>query len=425
MTIPAEPSSMGRPAGKAKRRFQIVIGIALVIVALWTGGWFVLRHYVAGKIGHIEQLAADQGATLSCGEQALNGFPFRIGVRCTPLAASCPADDVSLQLAGLEAIALIYNPGHAIFAAKGPLAVAGPRGETLNANWQSLESSVRIGTSGLKRTSMVVEGLDAALRYPPRFEDPVQVKAEHAEFHVLPDDAIAGSMDLWLELTGFAPTVPGITATLPKIDASMQAIVPEAILRDRHPVEAWLASGAPVRLAGLRIDMAGLSTIIAGDFTASPSGLLSGQMTVRVNRLDALPEIAENLHPGSRDKVKRLIGPVTAFLKPVTVDGQTWREATISIRNGKAAMGFIPLGNVPPLGREAEPVEAMLAPAPAQPAMAAPAEPLAPTQDTATAPTATSPEPAPAPEPPPTDNATLAPIVPPIAAAIKRCAVAS
>ena len=78
--------------GKGRRRFQILIGVAIALCLLWTGGWFALRHYVGGRIDGLEAHAAAEGATLACGDRSIGGFPFRFDVTCMPLAAACPAD---------------------------------------------------------------------------------------------------------------------------------------------------------------------------------------------------------------------------------------------------------------------------------------------------------------------------------------------
>ena len=44
----------------------------------------------------------------------------------------------------------------------------------------------------------------------------------------------------------------------------------------------------------------------------------------------------------------QILVPLSAFLKPVQVDGKTWRETTQTIKNGRVSAGFIPLGRLPP-----------------------------------------------------------------------------
>lgn len=377
MSIPADTTDSTPAPRRGRRRFQILIGVVITLCVLWTVGWFAIRHYAAGKINFVEQAVAAEGGTFTCGQKSIAGYPFKLDVTCTPVIAACPADEVSLELTGIEAIGLIYNPGHAIFALKGPMTLQGPRGTTLDANWTSLQSSVRVGLDGLKRSSVVADGVDATLRYPEKFAAPVGARAQHAEFHMLQNSASADALDLFLTLDQFTAALPDKPA-LPPITSRIAATVPKAMVKQGgDPAEAWIDSGAPITIQQLDFTMAGVTTSLSGELTAAADGLVSGKLTVRVDALDKLPDLAETLHPGSRDKVSKLIGPIAAFLKPVTIDGRQWREASIAIKNGRAALGFIPLGVIPPL-RPAPPAPEP-APAPAEtPMAAAPAAPEPP-----------------------------------------------
>lgn len=412
----------GRP-GKGRRRFQILILVVLALAVLWTAGWFALRHYVGGRIDGFEARAAAEGAVLSCGDRSIGGFPFRFDVTCIPVAASCPAEAISLDLAGLEAIGLAYNPGHAIFAAKGPLAIKAPDGASIDANWTSLQSSIRLGFSGLKRYSLVADGFDATLADPRRAPAPIPLRAQHAEFHAVPDPAGADMLDLFLSLDQFTATLPG-RPTLPSIDSDIAAAVP-AVLVMQHgdTAEHWIASGKPIRIDRLDTTIAGVAASVTGEVTPAADGLLNGHLVVRLDQIDKLPDLVETLKPGSGQKARQMIGLVSALLRPVTVDGKTWREATVTIANGRAMLGFIPLGTLPRIG-----------PAPYVP----PAEPpaLPPAEPETTGPVASA-EPAPEPPaaavPPPAGAtgasagapATREPEIAAEPAHVKRCAVTS
>lgn len=395
-------SAAGGPTKRRRggRGFKILIGVAIALALLWTGGWFAVRHYVAGKIETVVARAEAEGASLSCGAQSLSGFPFRLGITCTPLEAACPAEDASLSLAGVEAMGLVYNPGHLLFDAKGPLTLSGPDGTSASANWSALQSSLRMGFSGLKRYSIVSDGLDASLSAPGRLAGPVAFKADHAELHLVPDPDTAGMIDIFTTVENGVTTLPGRPA-VPPATSNVAIGVPEAVLKQRNdPVAAWIASGQPVRIHRAEIDVAGLSLALAGDATIDTAGLISGTFTVRLSALDALPALVDRFRPGSGEKVARLIGPISAFLRPVDADGKTWREAKITVQRGRAVLGFIPLGQIPSLLRGAGGIA--LAPAPALPDQtltpAANSEPAAPQDLGAPATAGAAPEtPAPAP----------------------------
>ncbi|SHF51919.1 hypothetical protein SAMN02745157_2284 [Kaistia soli DSM 19436] len=416
-----------RPAptrpGRGRRRFQILLVFIIAIALLWTAGWFGLRHYVSGKLDALEARAGAEGAVLTCGNRSIGGFPFRFDVTCMPIAAACPAEAVSLDIAGIEAIGMAYNPNRAIFAAKGPLALKAPGGASVDANWTSLQSSIRMGFSGLSRYSLVTDGFDATLADPSRLAAPIPLRAQHGEFHVLPDQAGADMLDVFLSLDQFTAFIPG-RPVLPPVDTDMAVAVPTSVVMahgDR--AAAWIASGEPIRIDQLDTTIGGVASSITGELTPATDGLLNGRLTVRLDQLDRLPDLLETLKPGSGAKARQMIGLVSALLRPVTVDGKTWREATVTVASGRAMLGFIPLGVLPRIGPEPvvqPPVSALPLPLPdtstaEEPAAPAPSAPAASANPSAAI--APGGESAGKPLNPQPNAATRSPI--------KRCAIAS
>ncbi len=412
--------------GKGRRRFQILVGVVVALALLWTGGWFALRHYVGGKLDALEARAGAEGAVLSCGDRSIGGFPFRFDVTCMPLAASCPAEAVSLDLAGIEAVGMAYNPNRALFAAKGPLALKAPGGASVDANWTSLQSSIRLGLSGLSRYSLVTDGFDATIAAPSKLAAPLPLRAQHGEFHVVPDPAGPEMLDVFLSLDQFTAMVPG-RPSLPPIDTDIALAVPATVVMEHGDrAMAWVASGKPVRIDQLDTTIGGVSASITGEVTPATDGLLNGRLIVRLDQLEKLPDVLETLRPGSGAKAKQMIGLVSALLRPVTVDGKTWREATVTIASGRAMLGFIPLGTLPRIG------PAPLVPPPALPpalpdatgpvASAEPPAPPAADPSAAIAPGAEA-SGKPLNAEPAAPAAETAPIVP--ATIVKRCALTS
>ncbi|MCX5494593.1 DUF2125 domain-containing protein [Kaistia dalseonensis] len=368
MTTPAEPDepiatdmdhapkadpTEAPPAKPARRRFQLIILAALLLVALWSAGWFAIRHYAEGRLAAIQQDVADQGGSFACESERISGFPFRFVLNCTPAAITLPDSGLSARVSAVEAIALAYNPTHLLAAAQGPLVLRLHDGLGVNAEWSAAKASLRVGLSGrLKRFSGVVDDLDISLESPDKLIAATDLKAKHGELHLLQADGDATALEIWSTAQGLAAMLPGAPA-LPTLNGDVHAILPGALPAHRDetvdPVAAWLAAGGEVKLDRLGVDVGGFMAVASGDLTVSPDGLVSGRVAVRVDQLDKLPDLIEAIRPGHRDQVARIIGPLAAFLKPVTVDGKTWRETTVTIKDGRATVGFIPLGTIPPL----------------------------------------------------------------------------
>ncbi len=353
MNAPAGKEAPGQARPRStRRRFQILLVVVLALAALWTGGWFVANHLASQKIAALKADFVARGGVIGCDAESLGGFPFKFTVNCAPASLDWPERGLSARVGGLEALALIYNPGHLLGAAQGPLSLKAADGLGIEANWSSLQSSLRLGTSRLKRFSAVADDLSSTIAAPAGRVLPSAVGAKHAELHLLQNGADATALDLAGTVDNLTTTIPGAPA-LPPLTAQLYATLPGALpeLNDGRvdPLPAWLAAGGQVKLGRLGIDIGGFLAMASGDLTVAPNGVISGRVAIRVDQLDRLPDLAETIHPGSRDRVAQILGPLSAFLKPVEVDGKTWRETTLTIKNGKVQAGFIPLGRIPPI----------------------------------------------------------------------------
>jgi hypothetical protein len=344
-SAPAKPRSV-------RRKFQFVIVAALVLCALWAGGWFVANHLASEKIAALKADFVARGGVIGCDQESLGGFPFKFSLNCAPASLDLPERGLSARVGALEAIALLYNPGHVLTSVQGPLSLKAPGDIGVEANWTSLETSLRVGTSSLKRFSAVTDNLTSTITAPLATRLPTAASAKHAEIHLLQNSADATALDFAGTVDDFATTIPG-APPLPKLSGQLYATLPGALpeFRDGRvdPLPAWLAAGGQLKLGRLSLDVGGFLAMSSGDLSVARNGEISGRVAIRVDQLDRLPDLAETLHPGSRDRVAQIIGPLSAFLKPVEADGKTWRETTLTIKNGKVSAGFIPLGRIPPL----------------------------------------------------------------------------
>jgi len=350
-TAGADAAAKTRPRS-ARRKFQFVIAAAVLLCALWAGGWFWANHIATERIAAMKADFVAEGGVIGCDAESLGGFPFKFTLDCAPASLELPSRGLSASVGALEAIALLYNPGHVLASVQGPLALKAPGDLAVQANWTSLQTSIRVGTSRLKRFSAVTDDLTTTISAPADPRLPTAARAKHAELHLLQNDADATALDLAGTVDGFAATIPG-APQLPDLAAQLYATLPGALpeLRDGHvdPLPAWLAAGGQVKLGQLGIDIGGFLANASGDLSVARDGVISGKVAIRVDQLEKLPDLAELLHPGSRDRVAQILVPLSAFLKPVQVDGKTWRETTLTIKNGRVSAGFIPLGRLPPL----------------------------------------------------------------------------
>ena len=100
---------------------QIIIlgAIVVLVVAVWTGGWF----FLAGEVRkNIELLASADGVTtprVTCETLSVGGFPFRFDVDCQK--GRVVNGDLVVDVPELRASVLVYRPTHLLTSAVGPV----------------------------------------------------------------------------------------------------------------------------------------------------------------------------------------------------------------------------------------------------------------------------------------------------------------
>jgi hypothetical protein len=98
----------------------------------------------------------------------------------------------------------------------------------------------------------------------------------------------------------------------------------------------------------MTVTMGEVSAGATGRLLIAADGLISGDITMRIVGLEAIPALAERLGLGSRDRLQNIIGMAGAVMRP-TSDNPAARDVPVTIRDGVARIGFIPLGTIPRL----------------------------------------------------------------------------
>src|SRR5690606_25663045 len=74
------PSS--RPSS---RRYIVLIAIVIAVAGGWSLFWAIGQRVFAEVVGNVREITRAEGRDLSCGNEALGGFPFRFEFSCAPL----------------------------------------------------------------------------------------------------------------------------------------------------------------------------------------------------------------------------------------------------------------------------------------------------------------------------------------------------
>ncbi len=266
----------------------------LVVLALWTGGWFWATSEIRHQVKLLAEADGEETPRLVCGTLDITGFPFRFDIDCEELALTFGDHDITL--AGLRASVLAYNPTHVIFSARPPYAMANAfTGSQSRFDFADLEGSARLtardalaGFSGegwrIARISVVANEVtwnDTVI------EDLLQAKAEKAELHLLdmPElhDAEAGTAGLALYASLKGVDIPGfdVAAANTSLEAELTGL-PDDLRFAAEPdaLRLWQQSGGAlklVRFAGDQPQPAD-SFEVTGEAMLTPAGLINARI---------------------------------------------------------------------------------------------------------------------------------------------------
>lgn len=311
-------------------RIKVLMAAIIVATIAYTGAWFWVASYIVKTTQTAISDAAKKGQTVTCDQAAAIGYPFRMGLTCSKTGFTDPAQNLKIEAGAFRSAAQIYQPRHIIGELDGPLKFTANNINPLTANWALAHASYS-GNGGLPaRVSLEIEK-------PVVTETTTQIGiATLAAFHMRLGEN--NQVDL-------ASNIDAIQIKdAPAFNFSSDASVSGATRFD-----AALDSGKPLMdvLRGNQGELRNItlaftdggSVTISGPFSWSDAGLLSGTFSVKAGQTAAL---IDNL-----SKVTTALGSPVNNLD--TVKAMAINDAfdlTITVKDGNASLGFIPLGKI-------------------------------------------------------------------------------
>lgn len=338
------------PAPRRRRGLKWTAILIVAALVLWVGYWFAARQAATMAFDRaFASLAANQ-RDVACDETALSGFPFRLDLDCGNLAFSDRKAGAAVTAARVTATAPLYRPGRVEAAIAGPVTIEAPdQRVSLEASWENAVATVDAGFGGLNGATIALDQVEIVPGTGKNRMPFTHASADNATISALP--ASGGDYRFTIDATGLT-LQPKKGDELPPmaIDADVTALdFGRSLGTDPgRTLAAWLADGAQLQVDRLTVAMGETTAGATGRLLISPDGLLSGDITMRIVGLDAIPALAERLGLGSRDRLQNIIGMAGAIMRPAP-DNPAARDLPVTIRDGVARIGFIPLGTIPRL----------------------------------------------------------------------------
>lgn len=371
MSLSDTPSAPTAGTPTKRRRWLIALPAAALLLAAagWSVAWFYAAGRASSEIDAWIAREAQEGRNWSCANRELGGFPFRFELICAdPAVSFAGAGQWSARMGRAHAVAQVWNPSHIIAEFQGPARLSeATSGREVIANWSLLQVS-GVGQDGRpERLSIAANDYSLAEGGTTLFS------ARHAELHVRhhPGEA-AGTLDIAAGFKGAAGmasgapvrasmsnapgTKPAVTpAAAPAastVDAEFEATVtgvpPFRSMPPEQRLALWQQAGGRVKLLQAEISGGGGALSASGDLGLDalrrPDGKLdlslvkAQQLFTALASAGLMPDFMANLAPAM----------MMAGL-PTNVDGAKASAFPFVFRDGRVALGILPLGKIGPL----------------------------------------------------------------------------
>jgi hypothetical protein len=323
---------------------------AIGLLALLYGGyWFVgARAVERGALAAIDALG-EQGKRLDHQGLRVAGFPNRFDVTLTEPQFTDAVSGLGWRAPFAQVFSLSYKPWHLIAALPHDQTLILPGGEVAIGS-DRFEGSLVMepGTAlTLDRLAVIIEAL--RLTAP----DATTLTAEKVQLATRQAVARAHAHDLAFEATGLALAdaqgrelaLTGLPATVDRLSLTTEIALDAPI--DRH------AGQTRPRIVALDIKEAllvwgDLRAHARGQLTPDINGLAAGELTLRVEGWERLPEALAAAGVITPDAVAGVRAMLASMAAPSGVPDAAL-ELPLSLRNGFVSFGFLPLGPAPRL----------------------------------------------------------------------------
>ena len=318
-----------------RRFFWLALAIVAVIGA-YTGGWFYAARMLEAEVGSAVAGLNGNGRRASCEEPQARGFPFRLGLFCRSVMYEDARSGVSFQARALRSAAQVYEPWRVVGELDAPGRLEAPGLRALALGWESLRASVRLARPLPERLSVEALGVEVGLDEQGARPEPL-FKARSVEAHLRP----AGE-DLDVALR-FGEVQPDAALTrdvaLPPLSGLADLVLAGGALPGGMEGSLRGRSGTIRNLTVTAAGGAGVT--VSGPVSVDEAGLVDAELQLVVREPMELARILGDLAPQARREIELALSSIAAM------GGSP--GLPLRIVKGEARLGFIPLGDVPPL----------------------------------------------------------------------------
>lgn len=334
-------SSQSVATGRGKRLWLILVGLLVVLAALYTGGWYYATGFVRANV--LKALGQENSAGIAgkCENMAFSGFPFSIGLTCDTVTVDNQTRGASANFDRLSASAPVFQPNHVSWSLKSPAEFRTTQGLTISAEWTDLQSSLVAQGRGVAQSQTVIDGLKAGIvsSFTGQSAD---VTAAHTEMRASQNGS---DLDFAIGIENANAVIKDFPQTLPTASTSANVtLTGKAGLLDGSDREGLRGAAGVLHQAVIDIGDGRIMTL-SGPFNFDENGFLSGQFKLEINQIGPWGDSLTATLPAA----KNIIKTATKMLKALASGADKVSVDLTADRGRLSLSGFIPLGKIPPI----------------------------------------------------------------------------
>lgn len=317
------------------RRFKMLGGGIIGVVALFTAGWYFAASKVEERVDlSLKNLQAN-GQTIQCMARDVRGYPFRMGLFCNEVRYSNP--QVSVTAGALRSAAQVYAPRKLFTELDGPLRLTANDGTSLLMTWQSLASSFVASKPLPERASIEAKSLKVEGKIP---NGTVHMDIANVQAHMRERGDAADIALSIRDLT--APPVPEMKPASLNFDSSLNE---KDVLIALRRGKIAILRGESGKLHDLTLSFKDSGSMsVSGPIAFDQDGFMNGTLTIKFNNLSAFTEEVTKFTPALGPFLERAKG----LMLPLLGSDQS-KPIKLTVKNGRVGLGFIPLFEIPPI----------------------------------------------------------------------------
>ncbi|MDK9697646.1 MAG: DUF2125 domain-containing protein [Siculibacillus sp.] len=334
-----------KAAPRRRVRLPLMIGLGLAVAAAgWTAIWATARGRILAEIDTRIAGLAERGIVVACADRAIGGYPFRMELSCASPGVSLTARGITVSAAALRVVAQVWDPRLVLVEIDGP-GVGADAGGAVAAKWRALRASLRWSGDGVRRLSVVSDGLDLTAK--PAGRPTVRLSAEHVEAHGRPSGATDLDLDLAASLAAAVLTVGDKRVGPPRADLTASATLVGFMPPGPGPaLPAFAGRGGRIEPAKLSLAVGGVRVEGDGELVLDGAGELDGMITLVARGLETLAKGgAKDLGP----ELTTVLGGFVLLGKAPKDPSVPGRRLEMIIDHGLVRIGRATLGRIPPL----------------------------------------------------------------------------